>query len=75
MKMWQERLDSLDASVHMNIRTEEHLLAGVKNAWITWKALNRLRIKVGRSRANMLKWGYSNDPDNCDCGTRQTMQH
>jgi len=23
----------------------------------------------------VLKWGYSSDPENCDCGTRSTMQH
>ena len=38
----RDRLDSLDASVHMNIRT------GAEHAWITRKALNRLRTKVGR---------------------------
>jgi len=44
--MWQERLDSLDASVHMNIRAEEHVPAGAENAWMTWTALNQLRTMV-----------------------------
>ena len=43
--------------------------------WTTWKALNRLRTQVGRSRVNMSKWGYSNETETCDCGIRQTMQH
>ena len=43
--------------------------------WTTWKALNRLRSQVGRSRVNMLKWGFSNEQETCDCGIRQTMQH
>ena len=34
---------------------------------------NRLRTQVGRSRLNMLKWGYLNEPEMCDCGIRQTM--
>ena len=46
-----------------------------ENPWTTWKALNRLRTQVGRSRVNMLKWGFSNEPETCDCGIRQTMQH
>ena len=40
-----------------------------------WKALNRLRTQVGRSIVNMLKWGFSNEQETCDCGIRQTMQH
>ena len=30
---------------------------------------------IDRSIVNMLKWGYSNGPKTCDCGTRQTMEH
>ena len=54
---------------------DEHLPAGAENPWTTWKALNRLRSQVGRSRVNMLKWGFSNEQETCDCGIRQTMQH
>ena len=54
----RERLEPLDASVHLNIGADEYLPAGAENLWITWKALNRLRTQVGRSRVNMLKWGY-----------------
>ena len=48
---------------------------GAENPWTTWKALNRLRSQVGRSRVNMLKWGFSSEQETCDCGIRQTMQH
>ena len=75
MELWRERLEPLDASVHLNISPDEHLPAGAENPWTTWKALNRLRTQVGRSRVNMLKWGFSNEQETCDCGIRQTMQH
>ena len=64
-----------DASVHLNISADEHLPAGADYPWTTWKALNRLRTQVGRSRVNMSMWGYSNETETCDCGIRQTMQH
>ena len=50
MELWRERLEPLDASVHLNISPDEHLPASAENPWITWKALNRLRTQVGRSR-------------------------
>ena len=58
MELWRERLKPLDASVHRNISPDEHLPAGAKNPWTTCKELNRLRTQVGRSRVNMLKWGF-----------------
>ena len=75
LELWRERLEPLDASVHLNISADEHLPAGADYPWTTWKALNRLRTQVGRSRVNMSKWGYSNETETCDCGIRQTMQH
>ena len=75
MELWRERLDPLDARVHLNISADEHLPAGAENPWTTWKALNRLRTQVGRSRVNMSKWGYSDETETCDCDIRQTMQH
>ena len=75
MELWRERLEPLDASVHLNTSPDDHLPAGADNPWTTWKALNRLRTQVGRSRVNMLKWGFSNEQETCDCGIRQTMQH
>ena len=68
---WRERLEPLDDSVHLNISADDHLPAGAENPWTTWNTFNRLRTQVGRSRVNMLKWGFSNDPETCDCGIRQ----
>ena len=75
MELWRERPEPLDASVHLNISPDEHLPATAENPCTTWKALNRLRTQVGRSRVNMLKWGFSNEQETCDCGIRQNMQH
>ena len=55
MELWRERLEPLDASVHLNISADEHLPAGAENPGTTWKALNRLRTQVGRLRVNMSK--------------------
>ena len=75
LELWRERLEPLDTRVHIDISVDEHLPAGAEKHWTTWKALNRLRTQVGRSRVNMLKLGFSTEPETCDCGIRQTMQH
>ena len=74
LELWRDRLEPLETRVHLDINADEHLPAGAENPWTTWKALKRLRTQVGRSRVNMLKWGFSNEPETCDCGIRQTMQ-
>ena len=75
LELWRETLEPLDASVHLNISADEHLPVGAEKPWTTWKALNRLRTQVVRSRVNMLKWGFSNEQETCYCVIRQTMQH
>ena len=75
LELWRERLEPLDTRVHLNISADEHIPAGAENPWTTWKTLHRLRTQVGRSRVNMLKWGFSNEPETCDSGIRQIMQH
>ena len=75
LELWRERLEPLDVRVHLNIGADEHLPAGADNPWTTWRALNRLRTLVGRSRVNVLKWGFSNEQETCECGSRHTMQH
>ena len=75
MELWRERLEPLDARVHLNINADELLPVRAENPWTTWKALNRLRTQVDRTRVHMSKWGYSNETETCDCGIRQTMQH
>lgn len=43
--------------------------------WVTWKSLNRFRTQVGRCRADLVKWGFREDPT-CECGqAAQTMAH
>ena len=54
MELWRERLEPLDANVHLNTSPDDHLPAGADNPWTTWKALNRLRTQVGRSRVSHL---------------------
>ena len=51
MALWRERATGRQFS------SDEHLPAGAKNLWTTWKALNRLRTQVGRSRVNMDRGG------------------
>jgi len=37
---------------------------------------NGLRVGVGRTKDNLLEWGYLNNQDaSCHCGTTQTMAH
>ena len=69
LSLWRETLEPLEVSA------DEHLPDGTENPWTTWKALNRLRTQVGRSRVNMIKWGFSNEQETCDCGIKQTRQH
>ena len=64
--LWRERLKPLDARVPLDVSADEHLPAGAEKPWTTWKALNRLRTQVGRSTVNMLKWGFSTEPETCD---------
>ena len=75
LELWGERLEPLDARLHLHITDDEHLQAGADKPWTTWKALNRLRTQVGRSRVNMLKCEFSNKQETCDSGIRQTIQH
>ena len=74
VELWRERHGPW-TPVCTFISADKHLPAGAENPWTTGKALNRLRAQVGRSRVNMLKWGFSNEQETCDCGIRQTMQH
>ena len=53
MELWRERLEPLDASVHLNSSADEHLPAGADNPWTISMALNRLRTQVDRSIMNM----------------------
>ena len=48
----------LSTSMDYITRKDMHFPAGTENPWTTWKALNRLRTQVGRSKVNMSKLGY-----------------
>jgi hypothetical protein len=73
LKAWKSRLN--EASAY--IAPAERLPPGANENWITWKALNRLRTGVGRSKDNLQKWGIRPGNSNvlCECGTVQTTQH
>ena len=53
----------------------ESLPGGAQTGWTTWKTLNQLHTRVGRCKANLVKWGYTAGSDTCECGERQTMDH
>ena len=60
----------------MAISPSESLPAGSRLPWMTWRSLNRLRLGMGRCKANMLKWEYTDTSVNCECGQGiQTMLH
>ena len=53
---------------------KEELPPGADLNFHAFKSINRMRCMMGRSKANLCKWGYSED-DKCDCGNIQTMEH
>nr|CAH7725182.1 unnamed protein product [Callosobruchus chinensis]CAH7732496.1 unnamed protein product [Callosobruchus chinensis] len=57
-----------------NWNAKESLPAGSDLDWRAWKSLNRLRCCVGRSKENLLKWGFAEE-GTCACGELQTMEH
>ena len=60
----------------MIIQPSESLPPGSDASWPTWKTLNRLRSGVGRTKANLIKWGYRTGDPSCNCGTEtRTMEH
>lgn len=69
--MWKERIHHLSNW----IEPKESLPCGHQEKWTVWKALNRLRTEVGRTKVNLRKWGFSSDSSLCDCGEQQTIQH
>ena len=76
MERWIDKLKSKPPSVDMGIQPSESLPSGSNAPWPTWKTLNRLRSGVGRTRANLIKWGYHTGDPSCNCGTEtQTMEH
>lgn len=56
---------------------KEEISAGSHLPYNIWKTLNRLRVKVSRSKKNLARWGFleDNQDDTCDCGEIQTEDH
>ena len=60
----------------MGIQPSESLPPESDASWPTWKTLNWLKSGVGRTKANLIKWGYRTGDPSCNCGTEtQTMEH
>ena len=57
MERWIDKLKSKPPSVDMGIQPSESLPPGSNAPWPTSKTLNRLRSDVGRTKANLIKWG------------------
>ena len=76
MKRWIDKLKSNPPSVDMRIQPSESLPPESNAPWPTWKTFNWLRSGVGRTNANLIKWGYHTGDSSCNCGTEtQTMEH
>ena len=75
-RLWEERRNISHHNGKLPLPTKEQLPLGQHQDWGTWKSLNRLRTGVGRCKANLRKWGYTQDDNiSCDCGMPQTMGH
>lgn len=60
---------------NMDLEPREELGTERQLPYTTWRSLNRLRRGVARCRSNLLKWGYSNDEEQCDCGQTQSPEN
>ncbi|KAJ8370885.1 hypothetical protein SKAU_G00109130 [Synaphobranchus kaupii] len=69
VSLWKTEIQKAPPTHNMKIPPSESLPKGKDETWPKWKCLNRLRSRVGRTRVEMQRWGYSTDPTNCDCGT------
>ena len=61
LRLWKDSLTDVPASVNMGLEVAESLPAGSGEDWLCWRALNRLRIGVGRAKTVMRRWGYLDD--------------
>jgi len=57
------------------VTPDERLPPGGNKPWPIWKTKNRLRAGVAKTRVNIVKWGYQEGPDTCECGERQSDEH
>lgn len=70
-ELWAAKIGHLPSGV----TPAECLPAGHNLDWTTWKSLNRLRAGVGKTKDNLAKWGYLQEPPLCECGEVQTTKH
>ena len=77
LRLWEDSLTDVPASVNMGLEVAESLPAGSGEDWLCWRTPNRLRTGVGRAKTVMRRWGYLDDAQSvdCDCGEPQTMAH
>ena len=75
LQLWKDSLTDVPASVKMGLEVAESLPAGSGEDCLYWRAINRLRIGVGRAKTMMRRWGYLDDAQtvDCDCGEPQPM--
>ena len=61
----------------IGLEVAESLPAGSGEDWLCWRALNRLRIGVGRAETGMRRWDYLDDAQSvdCNCVEHHTMAH
>ena len=53
LRLWKDSLTDVPASVNMGLEVAESLPAGSGEDWLCWRALNRLRTRVGRAKTVM----------------------
>ena len=75
LRLWKDNLTDVPACVNMGLEMAESLPAGSGEDWLCWRALNRLRTRVGRAKTVMRRWVYLHDAQSvdCDCGEPHTM--
>ena len=73
LQKWRER--DTQATNNALPNPSEDLPCGFSLTRKKWVTLNRGRTKVGRTRDNLQRWGYTNSAE-CPCGElNQTMNH
>ena len=70
----EEWLSSIDEAGHPAVPLPTENLSFGHLDRKDWCTLNRARCRVGRTKASLHAWGFTDDP-RCDCGLIQTMDH
>ena len=67
LQLGKDSLKDLSSSVKMGLGVAESMPAGSGEDWLCWRAINRLRAGVGRSKTMMRRCGYLDDVQSVDC--------